>query len=62
MTDKSEIKSNDKIDYMHPDGKPRTNPKTLEEKDNKAKAEESTELAEKLKDDGSAKNSDMEEK
>ncbi len=51
MSNKSQIKTNEKVDYLHPDGKQSTKPKSEEEKVNKAQAEESTELARKLVED-----------
>ncbi|MBK7839439.1 MAG: hypothetical protein IPP57_01585 [Candidatus Obscuribacter sp.] len=41
-------KADKSVDYLHPDGKVPTKPKTEEEKVNKEQAEDSTQLARKL--------------
>jgi hypothetical protein len=48
MSKKSQQKADKSVDYLHPDGKVPTKPKTEEEKVNKEQAEDSTQLARKL--------------
>jgi len=52
MSKKSPNKTNERVDYLHPDGKAPRQPKTDEEKVNQEQAEDSTNLAQKLKEKG----------
>lgn len=54
MSKKSPNKPDERLDYLHPDGKAPRQPKTDEEKVNKEQADQSTELAQKLVDKSGA--------
>ena len=51
MADTTKSKDDTEKDYLHPEGKPKEKPASAEEKENLAKAAESTELVAEISDE-----------